>query len=337
MTRRATRFAAAVVACTALGCTADRSALSPGGPAARVLANLGWPLLLGFLAVSAVMWGLIAWVAWRRTGTLEEHAPPDAKGGLRWVAIGGFVIPAIAFAATFVATINSLSAFPMDHHPHAEAEIRVLGHQWWWEVQYRMGDVSDYFTTANEIHIPAGRPVDLQLVSDDVIHSFWAPRLHGKVDLVPGMDNRIRLQADRRGVYHGACAEFCGLQHAHMRFVVVADDPAAFDAWLEHERHPAASRGLSAAAERGKTVFNGGPCVLCHTVRGTDARGTIGPDLTHFAERRLIAAALPQDVATLHSWVTNAPSLKPGTFMPALTQFTGSELQDLVAYLQTLK
>ena len=191
--------------------------------------------------------------------------------------------------------------------------------------------------TANEVHIPVGQPVDLQLVSADVIHSFWAPRLHGKVDLIPGMDNRIRIQADEPGVYHGACAEFCGLQHAHMRFVVVAEEPAAFEAWLDNQRKPAVERPLTAAAQRGKALFNAGPCVLCHTVRGTDARGTVGPDLTHFAKRALIGAAFPQDVATLHAWVTNAPSLKPGTLMPALTQFSGSELQDLVAYLQTLQ
>jgi cytochrome c oxidase subunit 2 len=282
------------------------------------------------------MWGLIAWVAWRRTGTLEEHAPPDAKGGLRWVAIGGFVIPGAAFAAAFVGTLNSMSAFPMDHHPHHDAEIRVLGHQWWWEVQYRIGEPNQYVVTANEVHIPVGQPVDLQLVSADVIHSFWAPRLHGKVDLIPGMDNRIRIQADQPGMYHGACAEFCGLQHAHMRFVVVAEQPAAFEEWLEHQRKPA-ERPATAAAERGKALFDGGPCILCHTVRGTNARGTVGPDLTHFGQRALIAAAFPQNLATLHAWVTNAPSLKPGTLMPALTQFTGSELHDLVAYLQTLQ
>src|SRR5207237_4857130 len=165
--------------------------------------------------------------------------------------------------------------------------------QWWWEVQYRMGDLTQYVTTANEIHIPAGRPVDLQLVSADVIHSFWAPRLHGKVDLIPGMDNRIRLQADRPGVYQGACAEFCGLQHARMRFVVVAEESPAFEAWLEHQRQPAAARVSSASGERGKPLFMNVACVLCHTVRGTDARGTVGPDLTHFAQRRLIGAALP--------------------------------------------
>src|SRR5205814_7082516 len=193
----------------------------------------------------------------------------------------------------------------------------VLGHQWWWEVQYRMGDPNQYVATANEIHIPVGRPVDLQLVSADVIHSFWAPRLHGKVDLVPGMDNRIRLQADRPGVYQGACAEFCGLQHAHMRFVVVAEEPAAFEAWLDHERKPAAEHPPTAEAKHGKALFEGGACLLCHTVRGTNARGTVGPDLTHFAQRALIGAAFPQNVATLHAWVTNAPSLKPGALMPA--------------------
>jgi cytochrome c oxidase subunit II len=334
-----TRHAKLALAATfASGCATERSMLAPSGPAAKLLADIGWPLLLFFTATSVVMWLLVAWVAWRRTGTLAEHAPVDARGGMRWVAIGGFAIPAAAFTAAFVATVGTLSAFPMDHHPeHHQPDITVLGHQWWWEVQYRIGDSNQHFATANEIHIPAGKAVDVQLVSPDVIHSFWVPRLHGKVDLIPGMDNRIRVQADKPGVYYGSCAEFCGLQHAHMRFLVVADDGPAFESWLQRQREHAPNPSAGSAAERGKAVFLSGPCIVCHTVRGTEARGTVGPDLTHLAGRQTIAAYLPQDTATLHAWIVNAPSLKPGALMPALTQFTGPELHDLVAYLQTLK
>lgn len=315
----------------------DRSSLFPAGPAARRLSDLGWPLLVGFLAVCIAMFVLIAWVAIRRTGSLAEHAPTSLKGGLKWVLIGGFIIPGAAFAAAFVATIRTLSTFPMEHHDHDHPpEIRVLGHQWWWEVQYPGKELQDQVTTANELHIPAGQPVDIELVSADVIHSFWVPKLHGKVDLIPGMKNSIRIQADKPGVYEGGCAEFCGLQHAHMRFRVVADEPAKYQQWLEAQRKPAAEP-QTGEEKRGKQIFLQGACVVCHRVRGTDAKATVGPDLTHLAGRSIIAATFPRDTAYLHAWITNAPSLKPGTQMPALTQFNGEQLHDLVAYLQSLK
>ncbi|MCA1828732.1 MAG: cytochrome c oxidase subunit II [Myxococcales bacterium] len=317
-------------------CSTERSALHPSGPAARLLADLGWPILVFFTVTSVAMWALVAWVATRRTGTLLEHDGPDAKGGQKWVVYGGFVVPGVAFSAIFVATLRTMSAFPMDHHQHHGADIRVVGHQWWWEVQYVRGSLNDFVATANEIHVPAGQQIDVELVSADVIHSLWAPRLHGKVDLIPGMDNFIRLQADRPGVYEGGCAEFCGLEHAVMRFKVIADEPAKFEQWLAHQREPAPEPS-SAEARRGKELFEHGACALCHTVRGTVARATVGPDLTHLAGRSTIAAYLPRDVADLHAWIVNAPSLKPGTQMPALTHFTGEELHDLVDYLQTLK
>jgi cytochrome c oxidase subunit II len=317
------------------GGASDRSPLNPAGPAARMLAELGWPVLVGFVAVSAVMWGLLLWVMLRRTGTLLEHESPKAPGGLGWVIWGGFVIPALTFSAIFVAALGTMNGFPMDHHEHHGVDIRIVGHQWWWEVQYVSKDLTRFFTTANEIHIPAGKPVDIELVSPDVIHSFWAPRLHGKVDLIPGMDNFIRVQADRPGTYPGACAEFCGLQHAHMRFLVVAEEEAKYQVWLAKQREPAPEPAEPQAA-RGRKLFLNGPCVLCHTVRGTPARGSVGPDLTHLAGRSTIAASLPRDLANLHAWIVNAPSLKPGTQMPALAQLRGDELHDLVAWLETL-
>jgi cytochrome c oxidase subunit 2 len=311
----------------------------PGGPAARILAALGWPVLAGFAAVSVVMWGLLAWVAWRRTGSFDTHAPADDAGDARWILIGGFAIPALAFAATFVATLRTMEAFPMHDHAgaHAPAEVRVVGHQWWWEVQYRIGATEQWVTTANEIHIPAGRPVDVDLETDDVIHSLWVPRLHGKVDLIPGQVNQIRLEADRPGRYTGECAELCGMQHAHMRLLVIADQPADFDAWLAAQRAPARPPA-GADARRGLELFTTHACALCHTIRGTDAKARVGPDLTHLASRSTLAAgSFPNDLATLHAWVVDAPSLKPGVRMPALTQFQGPELRALVAYLHGLE
>jgi cytochrome c oxidase subunit 2 len=338
--------AAALRAQVALLALPEMNALSPAGPAARKLADLGLPVLIGFTVTTLVMWGLVVWVYLRKRGSFAEHAPVDAKGGERWIYVGGFLIPGVTFAAIYVATISVMNSFPMAPHPghpggdmlkmtHAP-DVRVVGHQWWWEIQYPGHELGDYFATANELHIPAGRPIDVQLVSSDVIHSLWAPRLHGKVDLVPGMDNYIRLQADAPGLYEGGCAEFCGLQHAHMRFRIVAEEPSKYDEWVARQRAHAAEPEPGEAAD-GKRIFMSGPCAVCHTVRGTVARGSIGPDLTHVAGRSFIAASLPRDVATLHAWVVNAPSLKPGTQMPALTQFTGDELHALVAYLDSLK
>ena len=337
--RRALGALAAAAVLAVAGCSMERSGLNPAGPAARDLFRLGAPILFGFVAVSLVMWGLLVWVALRKTGNLEEHAPANASGGESWIAVGGFAIPALAFAAVFVATLRTMSGFPMQHAVHEgdHPEIRVTGQQWWWAVQYRMGPMDQWVRTANEIHLPAGRPVDIELVSNDVIHSFWVPRLHGKVDLVPGFVNTIRVQADRPGVFPGECAEFCGMQHARMRFVVVSEEPAAFDAWLARER-AAALEAATPEAQRGALVFQNAACPVCHTVRGTPAEGSVGPELTHLASRMTVGAGtFPRDIAVLHAWVMDAPSLKPGTRMPRLTQFTGEELGDLVAYLQSLR
>jgi cytochrome c oxidase subunit 2 len=280
-------------------------------------------------------------VAWRRTGSLEEHDPVEAASDSRWILVGGFAVPALAFGAVFVATLRTLDAFAM-HHGDSMGEpepaaLRVVGHQWWWEVHYRIGDLPEWVTTANEIHVPAGRPVEADLESADVIHSFWVPRLHGKVDLIPGQVNRIRLEAERPGTYPGECAELCGMQHAHMRLTVIADEPAAFDAWLAHQRSQAAQPS-GEQAQRGAQLFRERACVLCHTIRGTGALATVGPDLTHLASRTTLAAgSLPNDLANLHAWVIDAPSLKPGVRMPALTQFRGRDLRALVAYLDQLE
>ena len=236
--------------------------------------------------------------------------------------------------------LRTMHAVPGGHgatgqHP---ADIEIVGHQWWWQVEYLDPQVSRRILSANEIHIPVGRPVELELRSYDVIHSFWVPRLHGKVDLVPGDVTRIRVQADSPGLFEGQCAEYCGPQHAHMAILVVADPPADYAAWLAHLRAPAAETRLQSPASEGQRVFTEHQCVLCHTIRGTVARGTIGPDLTHFAARRGLAAnSLPNSRGPLSAWVTHAQSLKPLAQMPNLTILTGQEQQALVAYLESLK
>ncbi|HEX6212647.1 MAG TPA: cytochrome c oxidase subunit II [Methylomirabilota bacterium] len=310
--------------------------MTADGPAGERLARLGWPVLITFLIVTAVMWGLLFWVAVRRRGTLAEHAPPDTGGGLGWVLVGGFAIPVVILAVFFVMTLRSLAAFPMPRHAD-DPEIRVTGLRWWWDVEYLGMPVHLQVRSPNEIHIPVGRPVDIALESHDVIHSFWVPRLHGKVDLVPGMTNRIRVQADRPGIYRGRCAEYCGLQHAHMLFDVIAHPEDEFREWLAAQRQPARTPG-SPSAREGQRLFMASACVLCHTVRGTPAQGRVGPELTHLASRRRIAGGMLWNRrADLQAWVTHAQSLKPGAQMPDLAHFTGDELNALVDYLQSLE
>jgi cytochrome c oxidase subunit 2 len=318
-------------------CHAPQSTFAPGGPSARALSHLGWFVVLLFLAVAAVMMLLFMWVALRRRGTFEEHAPYNIGGGQSWILIGGFLIPAVILAAVFVLTLRTMEAFPLHDGGQREPEIRVIGHQWWWEVHYPGASPDQRVVTANEIHIPTGRPVELALDSADVIHSFWVPRLHGKVDLVPGWHNRIRLQADQPGRYPGECAEFCGAQHAHMRLLVVAESPDDFARWLAGQRAPGTAPS-TADAVRGQSLFVSRACGLCHTVRGTAALGSVGPDLTHLASRRGLAAnSFPNDTAHLTAWVTNAQALKPQAQMPNVTNFTGEELRSLVGYLQQLR
>jgi len=330
---------ASLLACS--GCAMHRSSLHAASPDAHELSKIGWPVLIAFLLICAAVWGIILWIGVRRPGTFDEHAAlsPGAfgGGGQRWVTIGGFVLPTIAFSIIFVVTLRAMDAFPHMHHPGMKADIRVIGHQWWWEVQYLGEGISERVTTANEIHVPVGHGIEIELQTADVIHSFWVPRLFGKVDLVPGMTNHVHVEASQPGLYDGECAEYCGLQHAKMRFAIIAEPEPAYQAFVTHLREEATTPETP-EAQRGFQLFMTGPCMTCHTVRGTAARGTVGPDLTHLGVRHTIAAGYyPKDLATLHAWVMNAPSLKPGTRMPAMTRYDGAQLADLVAYLESLR
>jgi cytochrome c oxidase subunit 2 len=218
-----------------------------------------------------------------------------------------------------------------------QPDIRVIGHQWWWEVQYLNGSQDQQFTTANEIHIPAHRAVNIELETADVMHSLWVPSLHGKVDLIPGFPNFIRIEASEPGNFKGQCAEFCGAQHAHMGLLIVAQEPADFEAWLTNQRKPAAEPA-TAAAIAGREAFLAGPCSLCHQIRGTLAGGHVAPDLTHIASRQFIAAnSFPNNDAYLAAWISHAQSLKPESKMPDLSEYKGDRLQDLLAYLRQLQ
>jgi cytochrome c oxidase subunit 2 len=214
-------------------------------------------------------------------------------------------------------------------------QIDVIGHQFWWEVTYPDVLASNQFTTANEIHIPVGRPVVLNLTSNDVIHSFWVPELHGKRDLIPAYGNKLTLRADRPGTYLGQCAEFCGYQHAKMRIVVIAEAPEQFAAWQNAQRQSA--RPPSNAAEtRGQQVFLALSCLMCHTVQGTPAGGKVAPDLTHLASRNTIGAGiLPNTREHLAAWILDPQVSKPGNKMPP-NPMSSEDLQALLAYLGSL-
>ena len=317
--------------------TSTQSTLHPGGPAARTISHLSWVVYGTFSVVAVVMWILLAWVAIRKKGSLAEHEPVDVGGGHGWILIGGFAIPFVILSFMFVFGLEAMQAFPLKPDSQSSPEIQLIGHQWWWEVKYIGSSPYLNFNTANEIHIPAGRTVDIELKSADVIHSFWVPTLHGKEDLLPGQPNHIRIRADQPGMFQGQCAEFCGAQHAHMRIVVVAQQPEDFEAWAAQQRTTAAVPTTSQQS-RGQQLFLQGPCSMCHTIHGTVAGGGVAPDLTHIASRMGLAAnTLENDTANLAAWITHAQSLKPGSQMPDITQYTGSDLLALVAYLQSLR
>jgi cytochrome c oxidase subunit 2 len=322
-----------------LGCERAQSSLYSAGPAAHRIAGMQWLMAILFLVVSLTMWALIAWTVATRKGTLAEHAPVDIGGGQGWIGLGGMLIPFIVLFTLFILGLRLLESFPIQdpHHANTKPDILIIGHQWWWEVHYLNSQTHLQVTTANEIHIPVNRPVTLELESMDVIHSFWVPALHGKVDLIPGHPNFLRIEANRVGAFSGQCAEYCGAQHAHMRLLVIAQEPEEFQAWLEQQRKPGAVPTAQDAIA-GEKVFLGGPCIMCHTVRGTLAGGRVAPDLTHVGSRRMIAAnSFQNNNAYLEAWVTHAQSLKPETQMPNMTQFSGRQLRDLVAYLRQLQ
>jgi len=241
------------------------------------------------------------------------------------------VVPALVISAVLAVTLLTMRRLPAEADADALV-IQVTGHQWWWEVYYPEYDIR----SANEIHIPVDRHVDLELTSADVVHSFWVPALGGKLDLLPERVNRMILEASEPDVYRGVCAEFCGLQHAKMAFHVVATSEAAHREWVEAARDEAVDPPTGLAG-RGLEVFLDAGCQKCHTIEATEASGTVGPDLTHVASRQSIAAgSLENTTENLARWVTSPQRLKPGVEMPDI-ELSSDELEALVAFLETLE
>jgi cytochrome c oxidase subunit II len=345
--RRVCNLLALASALGLAGCETAQSIWNTHGPAARSIGSLSYAMTILFLFFIIVMWTLFAIALWKRRGTLAEHEPIDADGGQIWIVIGGVAIPAVVLTALFVAGLSLMSDFPIHGArgmPSSEQmakfmkpQILIIGHQWWWEIHYLSDDPSKIMITANELHLPVGQPVSIEVKTADVMHSFWIPALNGKVDLIPGQPNYIRIEASQPGVYKGQCAEFCGEEHARMRMLAVAQPPAAYDKWLTDQLKPG-SQPATPEAKAGEQIFLSGPCSMCHTVRGTIAGGRVAPDLTHIGSRMMIASDVyPNNDAYLEAWITHAQSLKPDCLMPDLPDFTGEQLTDLVAYLRQLK
>jgi cytochrome c oxidase subunit II len=327
------RGSAIAIAALCVGCSEPMSMFSNASePAARVR-NIAWFMIILAAIVYVIVIGAMI-VAARRNREGDPLAVDLSRPGVKWVVIGGIIMPALILAAVFVVGETALGAYP---HERPVVTISVIGHQWWWEAEYQFAQGPAQFRTANEIHIPVGKPVRLLLTSADVIHSFWVPRLQGKLDLIPGDTNDLRLMARTPGIYRGQCAEFCGDQHAHMAFNVIAEDSATFQRWLGGQLANGAAP-TDSMTHVGQVLFVGGPCAMCHTVRGTSALGQVGPDLTHVASRLTIGAGtLPNTLGNLQGWIANAQSIKPGAKMPTITQYNGQQLRALASYVASLK
>jgi cytochrome c oxidase subunit 2 len=323
-------------ACLCAGCTGWQSALDPQGPQASSL----YALIALLVAVCALVWCAVALVLvsalWRRRPPGAAPRDPQAESERRMatavtLAVAATVVVIAGLTLASFLTTRTISATGTD-----ALQVRVRGYQWWWEVTYPDAGPARAFATANEIHVPTGRPVRLELHAEDVIHSFWAPSLAGKQDLIPGRTNTLTFTVARPGVYRGQCAEFCGLQHAHMALLVVAEDPQSFAAWRARQVAGAAAP-RSAESEAGARVFNTKSCGACHAIRGTPADGTLGPDLTHVGSRRYIAAGLLETTrGSLAAWIADPQTLKPGNHMP-LVPLAADELKAVSAYLADLE
>ncbi|MCU1348012.1 MAG: cytochrome c oxidase subunit [Acidobacteria bacterium] len=309
-----------------------QSALEPAGAHARRIGEL-WDV---FLIVSVVVYVLVLIAL---AVALLRRRATESAGANRTAAVVVSIATAISFVTLFALLVVSV----LTSRANAEARnvasrprITLTGHQWWWQVEYEDVDPSRRIVSANELTLPAGVPVEVRLKSSDVIHSFWVPNLDGKQDLIPGRENSIVISANRPGVWRGQCAEFCGQQHAQMAFLVHALAPADYVRWAERERQPSTIPSTAKQRE-GLDVFLRSPCPLCHTIRGTDASGNGGPDLTHVASRRSLAAgALQNRRRELATWIVDPQHVKPASNMPPMVLARG-ELDPLLDYLESLQ
>lgn len=305
--------------------------LRPQGPAAAQIANDWWLLFWVAVAVVLIVFAVFSLALLRRRRGSADQAGMEHRAEAL-VLYGGGLVPLLILAAVTVFIVASLARF--DTQASADAlNVSITGHMFWWEIEYP----DDGVVTANELHIPVGRDVRIDLDSADVIHSFWVPQLHGKLELIPGRTNTITLRAEAPGSYDGLCAEFCGAQHANMRLVVIAQMPEDYEAWMDGQREPAPEPASELAAS-GAQVFGQLICANCHTVRGvSEAMVEAGPDLTHLASRGTLAArTVPNTQEQLRAWILDPQAIKPGNMMPA-TSLDAEQLDALLAFLGSLR
>ncbi len=307
--------------------------LDPHGPFSNTVSTLAW-VLIGLVTLIFVLVCVAMWVA--LYGSDELRAKLGGERMVRWF---GLILPAgvlfvlLGWGMTMLAGLTTING--------DELRMRVSGNIYWWRVSYLDADGKETFADANELHIPVGRPVVIDMVSEDVIHSFWVPKLGGKMDMIPGRTNRLKLQADKPGNYGGQCAEFCGGAHSLMGFIVVAHEPAEWQRWLDSRvaraSAPAAASG-DAEVQRGQQLFGEVGCAACHRVAGTAAQGLSGPDLTHVGSRRSLGAGiLPNTRGTLVGWIGDSQSIKPNNRMPSYRSLQAAELNALAAYMESLQ
>ncbi|RCW81601.1 cytochrome c oxidase subunit II [Phyllobacterium bourgognense] len=309
------------------GCSGERSALDPAGKEAEELAKLFWIMLSG----AGIVWLFVLLATFAAV-----RFPSSTFAGIRpglFIFISGVIFPTICLGGLLV---HSLRLLPGARDAKADMIVKVSGEQWWWRVSY-MSPGGEDVVSANEIRIPSDATVEFELTSPDIIHSFWIPVLGGKMDMIPGRTNHLRLHPEKAGVYRGVCAEYCGTSHALMGFPVVVQTQAEFDAWLKLEKSDAVPPG-SPAAINGERLFMSTGCRACHTVRGTEARGQIGPDLTHFGGRKTVGAGiLANTSANVEKWLRDTGKVKPAVRMPEFNMLHSGETRDLAAYLTGLK
>jgi cytochrome c oxidase subunit 2 len=311
------------------GCAGSPSVLAPSSPQADQIAGLFWALL-GIAAVVFVVTEVLLIVALVRFRDRAGAREPDQIHGNVRLETAWTLAPALIVAGIFVATVTTMNAVAQPL-PGA-LQVKVIGHQWWWEIQYP----GQAITTATDLHVPVGTPVDVELAAADVIHSFWVPELAGKTDAIPGHTTFVRFTAGKPGTYDGFCAEFCGTQHANMRFLVIAEPREQFDDWVKRMQAPA---GVPAAGQvaRGAQAVVAGICAGCHTIDGTQAQGKVGPNLTHFGSRQTIGAVSLQNTPeNLAAWLSDPQAVKPGNLM-RIPKLSPETIQDIIAYLETLK
>lgn len=302
-----------------------QSALHPHGPQADVLATLALLMTIGAALVFIAVLVLTARAVWQPR-PLRSWASSE-----RFVLGAGLVVPVVVLGALLVYVMVLSRVFAAGERP-ADVTIEIIGEQFWWRVNYLDAHGAIEFATANEVHVPVGRSIELVLKSNDVIHSLWVPGLAGKADMLPGRTQRVRLSADRVGVLRGQCAEFCGGQHAQMALYVVAAEDAVFAEWRQHQQRAAGTTTSSA----GRALFEA-HCGVCHSVRGTAAAGTVGPDLTHVGSRLSIAAGmLPNNVGTMAAWIAGSQQIKPGNLMPSMHVVGAEQVRAIAAYLEQL-